>query len=126
LSKYLCYTTLDASFSYTKGNYSNPGYGFPFTNDYTTHLTGPQLFSYADPATLIALAGPDNPNNTYLTELDRVNNFLNDNSYDIKKSTIISHLKYPMIVLEKYLWEVSTINRVSMCCRKTIIEMKTD
>ena len=78
-------TELDASFSYTKGNYSNPGYGFPITNYYTTHLTGDQLFSYADPSTLIALAGPDNPNNTYLTELDRVNNFINDNSYDIKK-----------------------------------------
>jgi hypothetical protein len=77
-------TELDAFFFYIKGNYRNPGYGFLFTNDYTTHLTGAQLFSYADTATLRALAGPDSPNNTYLTELDRVDNFLNANSYDIK------------------------------------------
>ena len=77
-------TELDASFSYTKGNYSNPGYAFPFTNDYTTHLSGVRLFDYASPAYLITLAGPDNPNTTYLTELDKTNNFLNDNSYDTK------------------------------------------
>jgi hypothetical protein len=54
----------DTFFFCIKGNYRNPGYGFLFNNDYTTHLTGAQLFNYADTATLRALAGPDSPNNT--------------------------------------------------------------
>jgi TonB-dependent receptor len=77
-------TELDASFSYTKGNYSNPGYDFPFIQVKTPSLPGANIYVYADPASLINLAGADNPANMYLRNLDKTNNFLNDNTTDAK------------------------------------------
>ena len=77
-------TELDASFSYSKGNYSNPGQDFPFQQVNTINLSSPSLLIYAQPATLINLAGNDNTNYIYIRGLDRTDNFLNDNSYDTK------------------------------------------
>ncbi|MFZ1979349.1 MAG: TonB-dependent receptor [Bacteroidota bacterium] len=77
-------TELDASFSYTKGNYSNPGQDFPFQQVNTINLSSPTLLVYAQPANLINLAGNDNINDIYLRGLDKTDNFLNDNSYDTK------------------------------------------
>jgi TonB-dependent receptor len=77
-------TELDASFSYTKGNYGNPLYDNGFYQKHTQPLPGANIFVYADPASLIDLAGADNPANFYLPSIRKINNFLNDNSYDTK------------------------------------------
>jgi TonB-dependent receptor len=77
-------TELDASFSYTKGNYSNPGQDFPFQQVNTQNFSTSNLFVYAQPATLINLVGADNINNIYIQGLEKTDNFLNDNSYDTK------------------------------------------
>jgi TonB-dependent receptor len=77
-------TELVASFSYTKGNYSNPGYDFPFIQTVTPALPGANPFLYADPASLINLAGADNPAHMYLRNIDQTDNFLNDNTVDAK------------------------------------------
>jgi TonB-dependent receptor len=77
-------TELKTSLSYTKGNYSNPGVGFPFMEVNTPNLFGPDDFTFADPASLIAKAGSDNPNNTALRNIDYIDNSLKDNTYDVK------------------------------------------
>jgi len=77
-------TELDASFSYIKGNYSNPGYDFPFIQGLAQGIVNPNTLIYADPAYLINLVGADNPAYFSMTNLDKTNNFLNDNSYDTK------------------------------------------
>jgi TonB-dependent receptor len=76
-------TELDASFSYTKGNYSKPGQDYPFMQTKTPSLPGANIFVYADPASLIDLAGADNPN-MFLRNLERFNNSLNDNTIDAR------------------------------------------
>ena len=77
-------TELDVSFSYTKSNYNNPGYDFPFVQGIATGIVNPNTLIYADPAYLINLVGADNPAYFSMTNLDKTNNFLNDNSYDTK------------------------------------------
>jgi TonB-dependent receptor len=77
-------TELDASFSYTKGNYGNPVYDNGFYQKRTPPLPGANIFVYADPSSLMDLAGADNPANFYLPSIRKINNFLNDNSYDTK------------------------------------------
>jgi TonB-dependent receptor len=77
-------TELTASFSYTKANYRNPGYAYHFMQTKTPNLFGPNSFIYAPPATLMSMAGANNPADFYLPTLERYINFLNDNSYDTK------------------------------------------
>lgn len=77
-------TELNASVSYTKGNYSNPGFDFPFEQVSTPNPFKPSQYIFANPATLIKSAGLDNPKNFILLNLDATNNFLNDNDYDVK------------------------------------------
>jgi len=81
----LATTELDASVSYSKANYSNPGFDFPFEQVNTPQLgTNSNIFNFAKPSTLITLAGANNPSNFYLRNLDATDNFLNDNTYDGK------------------------------------------
>jgi TonB-dependent receptor len=77
-------TELDVSFSYTKSNYSNPGYDFPFIQDLAPGMINPNTLIYADPAYIINLVVADNPAYFSIRNLDKTNNSLNDNSYDIK------------------------------------------
>jgi TonB-dependent receptor len=77
-------TELTASFAYTKGNYNNPGYDYPFMQTNTPSIGGPNSFTYAEPASLMGLAGADDPEHFYLRNLERTINSLNDNSYDTK------------------------------------------
>jgi TonB-dependent receptor len=75
---------LNASLSYTKGNYHNPGYDFPFIQVNTTNPYKVNAYLYANPASLMALAGSDKPTDFYLRTLERTDNSLNDNDYDLK------------------------------------------
>ena len=77
-------TELDASLSYTKGDYHNPGVDFPFTQNNTSSPYRVGAFIYAKPSNLIAIAGNDNPADFWLENLERSNNSLNDNDYDLK------------------------------------------
>jgi TonB-dependent receptor len=75
---------LNASLSYTKGDYHNPGYDFPFLQSSTPSPYKATGLIYANPSNLINIAGADNPANFYLQALDRTDNSLNDNDYDAK------------------------------------------
>jgi TonB-dependent receptor len=75
---------LNTSLSYTKGDYKNPGYDFPFYQINTPNPYKSNAFIYANPANLMAVAGADNPSDFYIQSLDRTLNSLNDNDYDAK------------------------------------------
>jgi TonB-dependent receptor len=77
-------TELSTSLSYSKANYSNPGYDFPFMQLGTPSLFGANAFTFADPKSLMATAGDNNPANMYLRNLDITDNSLNDNTYDAR------------------------------------------
>jgi hypothetical protein len=90
---------LNASLSYTKGDYHNPGYDFPFLQSSTPSPYKATGLIYANPSNLINIAGADNPANFYLQALDRTDNSLNDNDYDAKIDyTIPFREKYPSVV----------------------------
>jgi TonB-dependent receptor len=75
-------TELDASLSFTKGDYSNPGYDFPFMQVSTPNPFKPSDYIFKDPAALIAKAGADSPKDFYLRNLDITDNSLSDREYD--------------------------------------------
>ena len=77
-------TELNASLSYSKANYHNPGNDFPFQQVNTPSLYKANSYIYADPANLMAVAGADNPADFYLRSLEKTDNSLNDNDYDAK------------------------------------------
>ena len=78
-------TELDAAVSYSKTDYQNPGYDFPFMQVGSGAIaSNPNVFVYATPSALIGLAGADNQDKMFLRNLDHSYNFLNDNSYDAK------------------------------------------
>jgi TonB-dependent receptor len=81
-------TELKTSLSYTKGNYNNPGYGFPFMECNTDNPFFPEDFVFGDPGALIdtsiARGVSNNPDHTFLRNLDRTDNELKDKTYDAK------------------------------------------
>ena len=78
-------TELDASYAYTKSDYSNPVYGFSFLQNNTGDPYGSNENAYAQPSTLMAVSYPLlNKNNWYMPYIDYAHNFFNDNTNDVK------------------------------------------
>jgi TonB-dependent receptor len=79
-------TELDASYAYTKSNYSNPVYAFSFVQTGTPNpYTGTTYNIYTQPATLMNIAKPNlKEDQWYMPGVDYAHNFLNDNSNDVK------------------------------------------
>jgi len=76
---------LNVSLSYTKVNYSNPGYDFHFQQYGPSDIIKPDELIFGNPAELMtAVAKYSNPNNSSLVYLNVTDNFLNDNTYDAK------------------------------------------
>jgi TonB-dependent receptor len=79
-------TELDASYAYTKSNYSNPVYAFAFVQNSTPNpYAGTTYNIYAQPSTLINIAQKNlKQDQWYLPYVDYAHNFLNDNTNDTK------------------------------------------
>ena len=78
-------TEFDASYAYTKSNYSNPVYGFSFLQNNTGNPYGTNDNVYAQPSKLINMAAPYlTESNWYMPYIDYAHNFLNDNTNDTR------------------------------------------
>jgi TonB-dependent receptor len=79
-------TELDASYAYTKSNYSNPVYAFAFVQNVTPNpYSGTTYNIYTQPSTLINIAKPNLKEDQWcMPYIDYAHNFLNDNTNDTK------------------------------------------
>jgi TonB-dependent receptor len=78
-------TELDASYSYTKSDYNNSVYGFYFVQSMITNPYAANQKVYGQPSALMAISYPLlNGNNWYMPDIDYAQNFLNDNTNDVR------------------------------------------